>query len=112
MFADDVFAVPELTPQNLYTLDIRPECNSLPIPIKSDKLDMCVFRKCESTATKRVTSDQELPYSIAKAHLGQIGRIAGFNGVVKPYDLRYGSGNAFDKDGTYCGSDRSQSSTS
>jgi hypothetical protein len=107
MFADDVFDVPGLTPQNLYTLDIRPECNSLPITIKSDKEKMFVFRKCESTATKCVTSNQRLPYSTVKPHMEQVGRIAGFNGVVKPYDLRYGSGNAFDKDGTYCGSDQS-----
>jgi hypothetical protein len=112
MFADDVFSVPNLTPQNVYTLDIRPGCNSLEIPIKSEMENIYVFRKCESTATKRVTSNQPLPYSTMKAHMEQVGKIAGFSGTVKPYDLRYGSGNAFDNDGKYCGSDQSQSSTS
>jgi hypothetical protein len=112
MFADEVFSVPNLTPQNLYTLDIRPGCNALEIPIKSEMEDMYVFRKCESTGTKRVTSNQRLPYSTLKAHMEQVGKITGFSGIIKPYDLRYGSGNAFDKDGMYCGSDQYQLSTS
>lgn len=100
MFADNVFSIPDLTPERLFQLDIRPECNSLDVPIKEEMANLCVFRQYKRTATKRIISNERLPYSTLKTHMKDVGEITGFKDVARPYCLRYGAANAFDKDGT------------
>ena len=100
MFADNVFSIPDLTPERLFQLDIRPGCNALDVPIKEEMADLCVFRRYEKTATKRIITNNRLPYSALKAHMRDVGEITGFKDVARPYCLRYGGANAFDKDGT------------
>jgi hypothetical protein len=100
MFADDVFSIPDLTPERLFKLDIRPECNSLEVPIREEVADLCVFRQYKRTATKRIITNERLPYSVLKTHMKDVGEITGFKDVARPYCLRYGAANAFDKDGT------------
>ncbi|KAF2012894.1 hypothetical protein BU24DRAFT_425506 [Aaosphaeria arxii CBS 175.79] len=99
MFADKVFQIPELTPENIYWLDIRPGCNSLVLPIKPEMRDVYVFRKCTSTESGCVISKDRLPGATLRVHLKDVGEIAGFKQVARPYCLRYGAGNAFDQDG-------------
>ncbi|KAJ8110847.1 hypothetical protein OPT61_g6412 [Boeremia exigua] len=99
MFADKVFSIPNLTPERLYKLDIRPGCNSLEIPIKREMAELCVFRQCEQAATRCKIGNNGLSYAVLKAHMKDIGEIAGFKEITKPYNLRYGSGNAFDSNG-------------
>ena len=100
MFADNVFSIPDLTLERLFQLDIRPGCNALDVPIKQEMADLCVFRRYEKTATKRIITNDRLPYSALKAHMRDVGEITGFKDVARPYCLRYGAANAFDKDGT------------
>jgi hypothetical protein len=100
MFADNVFSIPELTPEGLFKLDIRPECNSLDVPIRKEVADLCVFRRYEQTTTKSIITDKPLPYHTIKTHMKDVGEITGFRDVARPYCLRYGAANAFDKDGT------------
>jgi hypothetical protein len=45
-------------------------------------------------------TNEQLPYHVLKAHMKDIGEITGFKDVARPYCLRYGAANAFDKDGT------------
>ncbi|RYN85694.1 hypothetical protein AA0119_g13215 [Alternaria tenuissima] len=99
MFADKAFSISELTPENLYTLDIRPGCNQLNVPIREEVADLCVFRRYTQTATKLTISDEQLSYATVKTHMQDVGEITGFKAVAKPYCLRYGAANAFDKDG-------------
>lgn len=100
MFADNAFSIPELTPEHLFQLDIRPGCKSLEVPIKEEMAELCIFRQYKRTATKCMISSERLPYSTLKAHMKDVGEITGFKDVAKPYCLRYGAANAFDKDGT------------
>ncbi|KAF2180940.1 C2H2 finger domain protein [Zopfia rhizophila CBS 207.26] len=100
MFADKVFSIPELTPENIYDLDIRPGCNSLPVPQNPEKADMYVFRRCVSTPTGYTVSNDLLPDYTVRSDLKKAGEISGFKQVVMPYRTRYGSGAAFNKDGT------------
>ncbi|CAG5188954.1 uncharacterized protein ALTATR162_LOCUS12066 [Alternaria atra] len=99
MFADKVFSISELTPENLFTLDIPPGCYSLEVPIREEVADLCVFRRYKQTATERTISSERLPYHTLKKHMQDVGEITGFKDVARPYCLRYGSANAFDKDG-------------
>jgi hypothetical protein len=100
MFADKVFSISELTPENLFTLDIPPGCYSLEVPIREEVADLCVFRRYKQTATERTISRERLPYHTLKKHMQDVGEITGFKDVARPYCLRYGAANAFDKDGT------------
>ena len=100
MFADNVFSIPDLTPQRLFQLDIRPECNALEVPIKEEIADLCVFRRYEQTATQCRISKERLSYSVLKTHMKDVGEIAGFRDITRSYNLRYGLSNAFDNDGT------------
>ena len=43
--------------------------------------------------------NDRLPYSTIKAHMKDVGEITEFKDVARPYCLRYGAANAFDKDG-------------
>ncbi|USP82191.1 hypothetical protein yc1106_09465 [Curvularia clavata] len=97
MFADKVFSIDSLTPERLYKLEIRSGCNQLVVPIKDEAADLWVFRRYEQIATKREMSNDQLPYATIKTHLKDIGHIAGFREVLKPYSFRYGTGNAFDR---------------
>ncbi|PZD23864.1 DUF3435 domain containing protein [Pyrenophora tritici-repentis] len=99
MFADNVFSIPDLTPERLFRLDIRPECNSLEVPIRKEVADLCVFRRYRQTATKRTITNEQLPYPTLKTQMKDVGEITGFKDVARPYCLRYGAANAFDKDG-------------
>ena len=99
MFTDNVFSIPDLTPERLFQLEIRPECNSLEISIKKEMTESCIFRRCEPAATKPIIINDRLPYSTIKAHMKDVGKITGFKNVSRPYCLRYGATNSFEKDG-------------
>jgi hypothetical protein len=104
MFADNAFLKPDLTDgltlENIYQLDIRPGCNVLELPLNPEMADMYVFRQCTPTPTGLTVTNDRLPYSTLKPHMKDMGGIAGFREVARPYCLRYVSGKAFDKDGT------------
>ena len=71
------------------------------MPIRDEVADLCVFRRHEQTTTKRKISNERLPYATLKKCMQDVGEITGFKGVAKPYNLRYGAANAFDKDGKW-----------
>ena len=101
MFADKVFSVPDLTPESLSWLDIRPGCNSLELPLKLEMASTHVFRQCTSNSTGRETSNKRLPGSIVRPYMKAMGEITGFKQVARPYCLRYAAAAAFDQNGTF-----------
>ena len=101
MFADNVFANTGLRPGHLSQLEMRDGCHSLELPLKPDMLDTYVFRRCRQDASGWQISEEKLPAHTLRSHMKEIGEIAGFKQAAKPYCLRYGSGNAFDQNGTW-----------
>jgi hypothetical protein len=57
MFANNVFSIPDLTPERLFQLDIRPSYNALNVPIKEEIANLCVFCQYKKTATKRIITN-------------------------------------------------------
>jgi len=88
MFYDKVFSVPELTPENIFHLDIIcPSCNQLVVPQKREKANTYVLRRCEPTLNSYEISNDPLPNYTIRYNLKKCGEIAGFKHPVIPRNL-------------------------
>lgn len=101
ILADSAFAAPNLTSaEQLRKLDIRPGTNQLAIPLDPSKANIPIFRKSISTAYGTEISETEpLPYTTLLPLVKTLGVLTGFPQMHRPYGLRYGAGNAFNKSG-------------
>jgi hypothetical protein len=102
MFADVAFEAPNLTSAyHLSKLDIRPGTNQLEIRLKPSLANIPVFRKSIRTAHGiEISPDQALTYATLRSVLKAIGVLLGLLHTLRPYCLRYGAGNAFNRSGS------------
>jgi hypothetical protein len=81
-------------------LQIREECNELPLQLDSALDDVPVFRMSDPTLQGiSISPNKPLPYSTLLPWVKTIGAITGFRQVTRPYSLRYGAGTALDSSG-------------
>ncbi|GIZ43092.1 hypothetical protein CKM354_000633300 [Cercospora kikuchii] len=96
LFADDAFAVPDLSPAELFELRIPPGKRELRIPIKQSKAELPLFRRTERTVRGLRVSNDAVTENWLRERLRQLGTITNFEMPVKPYCFRRGHGEALD----------------
>ena len=101
-FADEAFAAPALTgPEELTKLCVPPGLHQLPVPIKSSKGEVSLFRRLERTRHGTdVSQDNAATDQWFRDTLRRLGDITGFELPVGPYCFRRGAGEAFDSSST------------
>ncbi len=102
LFANEAFEAPGLTsPEQLHVLDIHPEEQELPLPLKKSLNKMFVFRKAIATLAGYEMSEEGIPYSTMAPWIKRIGELTGFKFSTIAYNLRYNAASEFDKSGRY-----------
>ncbi|GIZ48168.1 hypothetical protein CKM354_001124100 [Cercospora kikuchii] len=96
LFADDAFAVPDLSPAELFQLRIPPGKRELRIPIKQSKAELPLFRRTERTVRGLRVSNDAVTENWLRERLRRLGTITNFEMPVKPYCFRRGHGEALD----------------
>jgi hypothetical protein len=96
LFADKAFAVPELTPAELFELRIPPGKRELVIPIEESKADLPLFRGVERTVHGVRMSSNAVTENWLRERLRPLGEVTSFDWIVKPYCFRRGHGEALD----------------
>lgn len=96
LFADDAFAVPDLSPAELFELRIPPGKRELRIPIKQSKAELPLFRRTERTVHGLRVSNDAVTENWLRERLRRLGTITNFEMPVKPYCFRRGHGEALD----------------
>jgi Protein of unknown function (DUF3435) len=69
---------------------------SLQLKFKKEMLGIPIFRQAESMIGERTSTTKALRYHMFLYYLQRLGRATGFPQILKPYDLRRGTGNALD----------------
>jgi hypothetical protein len=103
LFADKAFAVPELTPAELFELRIPPGKRELVIPIDEAKADLPLFRGVERTVQGTRISREAVTENWLRERLRPLGEVTSFDWIVKPYSFRRGHGEALDSSSAYEG---------
>jgi hypothetical protein len=102
LFANKAFEAPGLISlEQLRVLDIYPEEQELPLPLKEGLSEMFVFRKAIATLAGYVMSKERIRYSTMAPWIKRIGELTGFKFSTIPYTLRYNAASEFDKSGRY-----------
>ncbi|VTT72992.1 unnamed protein product [Fusarium fujikuroi] len=99
IFRHKAFEAPTLTsPEHLSKLDIHPDEDELPLPLKKCMDETFVFRDTDKTAVKGfiLSSNKQITYGMISKWTKDIGVFAGFMFTVILYTLRYNSANEFD----------------
>ncbi|VTT59410.1 unnamed protein product [Fusarium fujikuroi] len=99
IFRHKAFEVPTLTsPEHLSKLDIYPDEDELPLPLKKCIDETFIFRDTDKTAVKGfiLSSNKQITYGMISKWTKDIGVFAGFMFTVILYTLRYNSANEFD----------------
>uniref|UniRef100_A0A4E9EQ78 Uncharacterized protein n=1 Tax=Gibberella zeae TaxID=5518 RepID=A0A4E9EQ78_GIBZA len=99
IFRHKAFEAPTLTsPEHLSKLDIHPDEDELPLPLKKCMDETFVFRDTNKTAVKGfiLSSNKQITYGMISKWTKDIGVFAGFMFTVILYTLRYNSANEFD----------------
>ncbi|KAJ4307349.1 hypothetical protein N0V88_000733 [Collariella sp. IMI 366227] len=79
LFANEAFEASGLTsPEQLRILDIHPEEQELPLPLKGSLGKTFVFRKAIATLAGYVMSEEGIPYSTMAPWIKRIGELTGF----------------------------------
>ncbi|KAK4148490.1 C2H2 finger domain protein [Chaetomidium leptoderma] len=100
LFANEAFEASGLTsPEHLRVLDIHPEEQELPLPLKESLNKMFVFRKAVAMLAGYEMSEEGIPYSTMAPWIKRIGELTGFKFSTIPYNLRYNAASEFDKSG-------------
>ncbi len=102
LFANNAFQASGLTsPEQLRVLDIHPEEQELPLPLKESLSETFVFRKAIATLAGYIMSEERIPYGTMAGWIKRIGELAGFRSSTIAYNLRYNAASEFDKSGRY-----------
>ena len=98
IFADQAFAVPELTSaEPLFRLRVPVGQKQLPLPIKEDMQATPLFRRCESTIKgARISETDAFADSTLRHQLATLGSVTGMELSTAPYTFRRGNGEALD----------------
>lgn len=98
IFADEAFAVPELTSaEQLFRLRIPSGQNQLELPFKQEVQGMPVFRRWESTIHgAQISEAKALAYTTLRPQMVDLGTITGMELPTNPYTFRRGNGEALD----------------
>ena len=101
-FADDAFAAPALTgPKELAQLRVPAGLHQLPVPIKSSKSEIPLFRRVERNRHGRGVSQHEAATDQwFRDTLRRLSDITGFELPAGPYCFRRGAGEALDSSST------------
>ncbi len=98
IFADEAFAVPELTStEQLFRLRIPPGQKQLELPLKEEVQEMPVFRRCKSTIHGvQISRAEALADSTLRPQMVDLGSATGMELQTGPYTFRRGNGEALD----------------
>ncbi|KAI1026496.1 hypothetical protein LB504_013130 [Fusarium proliferatum] len=99
IFRHKAFEAPTLTsPEHLSKLDIHPDEDELPLPLKKCMDETFVFRDTDKTAVKGfiLSLNKQITCGMISKWTKDIGVFAGFMFTVILYTLRYNSANEFD----------------
>jgi hypothetical protein len=106
LFHHKAFEAPTLTsPEHLSKLDIHPDEDELPLPLKRCMNEIFVFRDTDKTALKGfiLSTNRQITYAMISKWTKDLGVFSGFIFTVILYTLRYNSANEFDNSRTYLG---------
>ena len=102
LFTNQAFNAPSLnSPKKLSILDIYPNEQELPLPLKQSLDKTFVFRRAVKTPIGYEISPNHLSYSTITPWIKKIGELSGFKVATVPYNLRYNAGNELDKNGLF-----------
>ncbi|KAF5535363.1 C2H2 finger domain-containing protein [Fusarium mexicanum] len=99
LFHHKAFQAPSLTsPEHLSKLDIHPQEDHLPLPLKQSMDDVFVFRDTVKTGLGGfvLSENKRITYSMIAGWTKDMGVLARFIFTVILYTLRYNAGNEFD----------------
>lgn len=99
LFKHHAFEAPSLTcPEAVSRLDIHPGEWELPLPLKSELNDICIFRRAvKMLIGYEMSPDKPISYSMMREWIKRVGELTGFEVPTIPYNLRYNAANAFDR---------------
>ncbi|KAH8659526.1 C2H2 finger domain protein [Ilyonectria robusta] len=101
LFRHQAFQSPSLTSsQQLDKLDIHPGEFELPLPLRDDLKDVCIFRRPVETLTGySISPDQPISYQMMANWIRRIGVLLGIEYPTISYNLRYNAANSLDQSG-------------
>jgi hypothetical protein len=85
-------------PGNLYRLRVPRGLHQLKLTLKDEILDKFLFCQSSRQADRvKIALDKPLSSSTVRYRMRRGGEITGFEGIAKPYCLRYGAAKAFNE---------------
>lgn len=99
LFRHRAFKAPSLTyPERLTQLNIHPGEQELLIPLKASIKDIYIFHRAIKTLIGyEISSNELISYGIIAGWIKRCGEIAGIKVPTIPYNLRYNTGNIFNR---------------
>lgn len=100
VIVDNAFDADITSIEHIFQLRVRAPRKSLQLKFKKEMLGTPIFRQAESTIDGvRTSTTKALRYHMFLYYHQRLGMATGFPQILKPYDIRRGTGNALD--GTY-----------
>lgn len=105
LFRHKAFRASHLTsPKQLDELDIHPGERELPLPLRSDLKEVCIFRRAVKTLTGyEMSTTKTITKGMIAGWIKRVGEIMGLQYETIPYSLRYNAANEFDQSRKYFG---------
>ncbi|EFY90641.1 hypothetical protein J3458_013381 [Metarhizium acridum] len=99
LFRHQAFRACQLTsPRQLDELDIHPGERELPLPLRSDLKEVCIFRRAVKTLTGyEMSTTKTITKGMIAGWIKRVGEIMGLQYETIPYSLRYNAANEFDQ---------------
>ncbi|CAJ2505605.1 Uu.00g129990.m01.CDS01 [Anthostomella pinea] len=99
LFQHQAFRAPSLvSPRLLDDLDIHPDEKELPLPLRDDLKDVCIFRRAITTSTGlQISQAEPITYGMMSGWIKRIREILGLQYPTIAYSLRYNTGNELDQ---------------
>ncbi|KAH0593457.1 hypothetical protein MHUMG1_08915 [Metarhizium humberi] len=99
LFRHGAFRASHLTsPRQLDGLDIHPGERELPLPLRSDLKEVCIFRRAVKTLTGyEMSATKTITHGMIASWIKRVGEIMGLQYETIPYSLRYNAANEFDQ---------------
>ena len=105
LFRHRAFRASHLTsPRQLDKLDIHPGERELPLPLRSDLKEVCIFRRAVKTlAGYEMSLTKTITNGMIAGWIRKVGEIRGVQYRTIPYSLRYNAANEFEDSRKYVG---------
>ena len=99
LFRHRAFRASHLTsPRQLDGLDIHPGERELPLPLRNDLKEVCIFRRAVKTLTGyEMSATKTITHGMIASWIKRVGEIMGIQYETIPYNLRYNAANEFDQ---------------